>query len=140
MPKCDPLSKEQRSERMSRVKAKNTGPEIIVRKLLSASGFRHYRLNVSSLPGKPDVVFSRLKKVVFVHGCFWHLHSCNSYRIPKTRKSFWADKLASNVSRDKRNYSQLKKQGWKILILWECQLRPSKIEKAERKICYFFSQ
>jgi DNA mismatch endonuclease, patch repair protein len=140
MPKYDPLSKDQRSERMSRVKAKNTHPEIIVRKLLSASGFRHYRLNVSRLPGKPDIVFSRLKKVVFVHGCFWHLHSCNSYRIPRTRKSFWVNKLASNVSRDKRNYKQLKKQDWKILVLWECQLRPSKLGKTERIINNFFSQ
>jgi DNA mismatch endonuclease (patch repair protein) len=140
MPQYDPLSKVQRSERMSRVKSKNTGLEIIVRKFLSASGFKYYRLNVSRLPGKPDIVFSRLKKVIFVHGCFWHLHSCKTYRIPKTRKIFWTNKLSSNISRDKRNYKELKKQGWKILVLWECQLRSSKIEKAERRINNFFSQ
>jgi len=137
MPKYDPLSKEERSERMSRVKGKNTGLEIIVRKLLSESGFKYYRLNVSRLPGKPDIVFSRLIKVIFIHGCFWHLHSCKKYRIPKTRKMFWTNKLSSNVLRDKRNYKELKKQGWKILVLWECQLRRSKIVATQNRINKF---
>jgi DNA mismatch endonuclease, patch repair protein len=125
---------------MSRVKGKNTNPELIVRKFLSSSGFKYYRLNVSRLPGKPDIVFGPLRKVIFVHGCFWHLHSCKTYRIPKTRKFFWTKKLASNVSRDKRNCGQLRKRGWEILILWECQLRPSKIEKTlNRTVKYLLS-
>jgi DNA mismatch endonuclease, patch repair protein len=139
MPKYDPLSKEQRSERMSRVKSKNTKPEITARKLLSANGYRNYRLNVSRLAGKPDIVFSRQRKVIFIHGCFWHLHSCKSYRIPKTRQQFWNNKLNSNILRDKRIYWQLKKQGWKVLVLWECQLKRSKIDKTFVKIVNFLS-
>jgi len=133
MPKYDTLTKEQRSERMSRVKGKNTTPEIFVRRLVFSLGYR-YRLHVQTLAGKPDLVFKKIKKVIFVHGCFWHLHKCNKYRIPKTRLGFWLQKLESNYQRDKKNLHILRKGGWKILTLWECELITTKKEKIKHKI------
>lgn len=107
---------------MSRIRAKDTGPEMLVRRMVHAAGYR-YRLHVSGLPGKPDLVFSGRRKVIFVHGCFWHLHAgCKSARIPKTRAEFWKEKLEGNRARDSRTEEQLKLLGWEVLTVWECEL------------------
>lgn len=112
---------DHRSWNMSRIRGKNTKPEMIVRRLLHAEGFR-YRLHAADLPGRPDIVFRSRKKVIFVHGCFWHQHDgCRNAVMPKTRTEFWSEKLGKNVSRDQSVLSQLREKGWKALIIWECQ-------------------
>ena len=117
----DTLSPVERSQRMSRVRHKDTKPEWAVRRLLWALGFR-YRLQGRKLPGRPDIVFSRLKKVIFIHGCFWHQHpKCG--RMPKSKLEFWETKLRENRARDLRNQRELKRLGWKYLVVWECQLK-----------------
>lgn len=121
----DTLSPLARSERMSRIRAKNTAPELQVRKLLHALGFR-YRLHRSELPGKPDLAFPNRRKVIFVHGCFWHRHpdsACPLARLPKSRLEFWLPKLEGNARRDQENGQKLDALGWKSLTIWECQLR-----------------
>lgn len=117
----DTLTPLERSQRMSRVRSKDTKPEWRVRRLLWGLGFR-YRLHSRSLPGRPDIVFPRRKKVVFVHGCFWHRHTkCG--RLPKSRLDFWEPKLRENHLRDLRNQRALKKLGWEYFVVWECQLK-----------------
>ena len=117
----DTLTPEQRSERMSRVKGRDTVPELAVRRVATALGYR-YRLNRRDVPGHPDLVFVGLKRVVFVHGCFWHRHpKCPRTRIPKSRSEFWKDKFRRNVERDKVVRQQLRTQGWRFLVIWECQ-------------------
>nr|WP_298380691.1 DNA mismatch endonuclease Vsr [uncultured Halomonas sp.] len=119
---ADTLSKEARSERMSRVRGKDTKPEMKLRRLVHGMGFR-YRLHDQRLPGKPDMVFRSRHAVVFMHGCFWHRHEgCKLARIPKSRISFWLDKLEANRQRDRRNQLKLQELGWRVLIVWECQL------------------
>src|SRR5262245_7833737 len=121
----DTLTQQERSERMSRIKGRNTSPETAVRRLLSELGYR-YSLNVGGLPGRPDVVLSRRRKVVFVHGCFWHRHGhsrCRMARLPKSRLEFWLPKLEGNKERDRRNLATLRRKGWKAIVIWECQLR-----------------
>lgn len=118
----DIWTKEKRSDVMSRILSHNTKPEQRVRKMLTSMGYR-YRLNVKDLPGKPDIVFRKYKLVIFVHGCFWHLHSsCRDGTLPKTRKSYWHTKLLKNKSRDARNIRALRGLGWKVLRLWECEI------------------
>jgi DNA mismatch endonuclease, patch repair protein len=118
----DSVSQALRSEIMSRIRSKDTGPEMVVRRLLHKEGYR-YRLHVNSLPGKPDMVFAGRKKVIFIHGCFWHMHTgCVNARIPKSRVEFWTAKLRTNRDRDKRNLRELRRLGWDVLTLWECQL------------------
>ena len=121
----DTLTKSERSERMSRVKGKDSKPELIVRRLVHAMGVR-YRLHVRSLPGTPDLVFNGRRRVIFVHGCFWHRHSdpnCKLARMPKTRLDFWEPKLQGNRERDLRHQNELIQLGWNFLVVWECQLR-----------------
>lgn len=119
---ADILSKERRSWNMSRIKSKNTKPEIIVRKLLFSMGYR-YRLHIRDLPGTPDIVLPKYRTVIFVNGCFWHRHpNCKYTTMPKSRTDFWSNKFLANIERDKRNYSELKKLGWKIIIIWECEI------------------
>ena len=121
----DTLTPDQRSERMSRVRGKGSQPERIVRSLVHRLGYR-FRLHGAKLPGKPDLVFPAWRKVIFVHGCFWHRHpdpECRLARLPKSRQDFWVPKLEGNRSRDERNISALEALGWKSLVLWECQLR-----------------
>jgi DNA mismatch endonuclease (patch repair protein) len=116
----------KRSEVMSRIRSKDTSPELIVRRLAYGMGFR-YRLHAAHLPGKPDLVFSRLKKIIDVRGCFWHQHNgCIDSHIPKSRTDYWGPKLARNLKRDKHNEKQLRSLGWKILTLWECELRDAR--------------
>lgn len=120
---------EQRSYNMSRITSGNTKPEMIVRRLVHGMGFR-YRLHRKNLPGKPDLVFSRLRKIIFVHGCFFHMHNCSYGQVtPKTNVEFWKNKRKSNVDRDVRNESQLKVMGWEVLIIWECMTKKNQIEQ-----------
>lgn len=122
----DVHSKETRSYNMSRIRAKDTKPELIVRKYLFSKGFR-YRLNVKKLPGKPDIVFTKYKTVIFINGCFWHGHeNCPKARIPKTKTEWWKAKITKNQERDRQEYAALKQQGWRVLVVWECQLKPGK--------------
>lgn len=126
----DFLSPKERSERMSRIKGSNTRPEIALRKALHSLGLR-YRLNGADLPGKPDLVFPRYKTVVFVHGCFWHRHvDCNIATIPKSNTAFWVEKFEKNVARDDRVTKLLEAAGWRVLIVWECQLGSVRRAKA----------
>jgi DNA mismatch endonuclease, patch repair protein len=119
----DTLTPEQRSERMRRIPGRNTTPELCVRRLVSSLGYR-YRVQVGRLPGRPDLVFAGRRKVIFVHGCFWHRHSrCRLARLPKSRLHFWLPKLESNSERDRRNIADLRRAGWRVLVIWECQLR-----------------
>jgi len=119
----DVLTKEQRKYCMSRIRGKDTKPEIVVRRLVHSLGYR-YRLHVRKLHGCPDIVLARHRKVIFVHGCFWHMHRCKYGRvIPKTNKKFWKTKRQGNVERDKRNLRKLRREGWKVLVIWECQIR-----------------
>jgi DNA mismatch endonuclease (patch repair protein) len=126
---ADVHTKEQRSYNMSRIKSKNTKPEILVRKFLHANGFR-FRLNVKDLPGKPDIVLPKYKTVIFVNGCFWHGHkNCKYFTIPKTRTKWWTDKINTNIANDTKAVKALKKEQWKVITVWQCQLKPAKIEK-----------
>ncbi|MDR2213916.1 MAG: DNA mismatch endonuclease Vsr [Pseudomonadales bacterium] len=125
----DPLSKAQRSERMSRIKSSGTKPEMAVRRLTHGLGYR-YRLSAKDLPGRPDLVFRSRRKVIFVHGCFWHQHGCGRYRMPLSRKGFWLPKLEKNTERDKSVMKELSTIGWKALTIWECELKDmSRVEK-----------
>jgi DNA mismatch endonuclease, patch repair protein len=118
----DRISPEARSRNMSRIRSADTKPEMTVRRLVHAMGFR-YRLHVRDLPGRPDLVFQRLRKAIFVHGCFWHRHRCaNGRSIPATRSEFWTAKFRSNVDRDRRTRRQLKAAGWQVLTVWECEV------------------
>ncbi|HAP26694.1 MAG TPA: very short patch repair endonuclease [Achromobacter sp.] len=118
----DSLSREARSQRMSLIKGKNTKPEMIVRRLVHAAGYR-YRLHDKKLAGKPDLVFVSRRKIIFINGCFWHRHcDCALARMPKSNQAFWTDKLASNKARDEDNWAKLVEQGWAVLVIWECEL------------------
>ena len=118
-----------RSFNMSRIKGKNTKPEMLVRRFLHAQGFR-YRLHDKKLPGKPDVVLAKYRTVIFVHGCFWHGHAhCKYYVIPKTRTDWWLSKINGNIANDEKAILALKELGWKVINVWECQLKPTKIEE-----------
>jgi DNA mismatch endonuclease (patch repair protein) len=117
----DTLSPAERSERMSRVRSRNTKPEMVVRKLVFGMGYR-YRLHSGNLPGHPDLVFAGRRKVIFVHGCFWHHHpGCG--RTPKTRRDFWVPKLEANWARDIANQARLENAGWSVAVVWECEIK-----------------
>lgn len=116
----DRITRETRSKNMSKIKSKNTKPELLIRKLLSKKGFK-YRLHYK-LPGKPDIVFPASKVVIFVNGCFWHGHNCKEGHIPKTNTEFWSKKILNNKSRDKNNIMLLRKKGWKVIPIWECNV------------------
>ena len=109
---------------MSRIRSKDTKPEMLVRKFLFAQGFR-YSLHNKSLPGKPDIVLRKYKTVIFVHGCFWHGHqNCKYYVVPKTKTDWWLEKIGGNIKRDNKNKRELIKQGWKVITVFECDLKP----------------
>lgn len=120
----DSLSPDERSKRMGRVRSKDTKPEWVVRRLVHAMGYR-YRLHGKGLPGRPDLVFRKRRKVIFIHGCFWHRHSstCPLTRMPKSRIDFWEAEFEGNRRRDAANQEKLRESGWDFLIVWECQLR-----------------
>lgn len=120
---ADIFDKSKRSEIMSKISGKETKPEILVRKYLFAHGFR-FRKNDKRLPGKPDIVLPKYKTVIFVHGCFWHGHEgCKKSKLPETRKEFWEEKINSNIERDKKNITILENTGWKVIVVWECELK-----------------
>lgn len=117
------LTKKQRSYCMSRIKGKDTKPELVVRSFVHRLGYR-FRLHRKDLPGKPDIVLPRYKKIIFVHGCFWHMHNCKKGRAkPVTHAQFWQNKRTGNKERDRRNIRALKKLGWDVLVVWECQVK-----------------
>jgi len=119
----DKISQQDRSRMMSRVKAKGTKTELEVRRLVHSLGYR-YRLHVEDLPGKPDLVFRSRKKIIFVHGCFWHRHDCSLGRqVPKSRKKFWIPKLERNAERDEEVRVRLECLGWKVMVVWGCDLK-----------------
>lgn len=121
----DKLSPERRSANMARIRSANTRPEIALRKLIHALGYR-FRLHRKDLPGKPDLVFPSRKKVIFVHGCFWHQHTeCREGRVPASRLEYWVPKLRRNQERDVLAQSSLKHEGWKFLVVWECEMKNS---------------
>ena len=134
----DTLTTAERSRLMAKIRGKNTRPEIAVRSLLHRAGYR-FRIHVSSLPGKPDIVLPKYRTVVFVHGCFWHRHKgCKATTTPKSHRGFWSDKFARNVANDKKHLGQLRRLGWRTVVVWECQLkRPeavlARIEKVLKK-------
>lgn len=126
---ADVHNKKTRSYNMSMIRSKDTKPEIIVRKFLFGNGFR-YKLHDKMLPGKPDLVFPKYKTVVFIHGCFWHGHDgCKYFVVPKTRTKWWLNKINRNKQLDTGNSGKLTKMGWKILTVFECKLKPGKMEK-----------
>ncbi|MGN8277494.1 very short patch repair endonuclease [Pseudomonas sp. SMN5] len=131
----DRLSVEQRSWLMSRIKGKNTTPELIVRKLVYGMGYR-YRLHLKYLQGRPDLTFLRRKKVIFVNGCFWHGHpNCRYGRLPKTRLEYWQEKIEKNKRRDTKNIHALQADGWQVLTVWQCELR--NLEQLREKLQNF---
>lgn len=119
---ADTHSKEVRSKNMSHIRSTNSKPEEIVRKYLFSKGLR-YRKNVRKLPGCPDIVLSKYKTVVFVNGCFWHKHDCGRFLWPSSNEEYWHKKIYRNIERDKENQRILAEQGWRVLIIWECQLK-----------------
>jgi len=127
----DDLTKEQRTKNMQHIRSKDTKPEEIVRKFLFSRGFR-YRKNDTRYPGKPDIVLPKYKTVIFVHGCFWHQHEgCKYAAVPKTREEYWIPKLKRNTERDKTVKDQLQRSGWRVLVVWECEIR-KKADREER--------
>ena len=136
----DSLGPRERSERMGRIRSKDTGPEMTVRRLVHGMGYR-YRLHRRDLPGCPDLTFGRLRKTIFVHGCFWHRHgdsNCKLARLPKSRLEFWLPKLERNKARDQENIDRLIKEGWSVLVVWECELKDT--ASLSNRIRAFLSQ
>ena len=118
----DNHSVEQRHYNMSRINSKNTKPEELVRKFLFANGFR-YRKNDKRYPGHPDIVLPKYKTVIFINGCFWHMHDCKEFVLPKSHLEYWLPKLERNKQRDKENIDKLQSLGWKVIVVWECELK-----------------
>ena len=139
----DHISKKHRSWNMSRIKSADTQPELIIRKRLFKYGYR-YKLNgnvskehysTGTLPGKPDIVLSKYKTVIFIHGCFWHHHlGCKRATWPKSNRGYWIPKIKKNIDRDKKNLRLLNKMGWNVIIFWECEILDNKIEKKFDKV------
>ena len=125
---ADVHDKKTRAYNMSQIKATNTKPEMIVRKFLHAHGYR-YKLHDRTLPGKPDIVLPKYNTVIFVNGCFWHGHkNCKYFVVPKTRTNWWMDKINTNKANDAKAVRALRKEGWKIITIWECKLKPGKLD------------
>lgn len=130
---ADNHTAEVRSRNMSRIRSANTKPEEIVRKYLFSKGLR-YRKNVKSLPGCPDIVFPKYKTVVFVNGCFWHMHDCGRFVWPTSNEEYWRKKITRNIKRDDKNYHTLEATGWKVLVIWECELKKKVVENNLQKL------
>ena len=132
----DNLTKSQRAYCMSRIKSKDTNPEFLVRRIIHRMGLR-FRLHRNNLPGRPDIVLSKHRKIIFVHGCFWHKHRCRYGRVrPKTNPKYWEQKRSGNVDRHRKAVKMLRDLGWDVLVIWECQTR--KPEKLAARIAAFF--
>lgn len=123
---ADVHSKATRSYNMSRIRSRDTKPELLVRKFLHAQGFR-YKLHDKKLPGKPDIVLPKYNTIIFIHGCFWHGHArCKYFKVPQTRTDWWLQKINTNKANDAKAVKALKKEGWKVIVIWECQLKMAK--------------
>jgi DNA mismatch endonuclease (patch repair protein) len=133
----DKFSKSKRSDIMSHISGKETKPEILVRKFLFANGFR-LRKNVKKLPGKPDIVLQKYKTVIFIHGCFWHGHTCKRGVLPTTNVEFWKTKIGGNIERDKRDIVELEKQGWNVIVIWQCEIK--NIELQNKRLAKLLSE
>ncbi len=132
---ADTLTSERRSWNMSRIRGRDTAPEMLLRSLLHRAGFR-FRLHAKQLPGRPDVVLPRYRTAIFVHGCFWHRHpGCRNATSPTTRREFWQEKFEGNVSRDARNRAALEAAGWTVLTVWECELKADAEGVVRRLAC-----
>lgn len=139
----DRMTPEQRHRCMSHIRSKATKPELLVRRWLWSHGYR-YRLNVKSVPGKPDIVLRPYRTAIFVNGCFWHGHQVESgkmkvessecCKIPQTNRDFWVEKIRRNQERDQRNYALLRDNGWQVIVVWECQLKADKLERTMREV------
>lgn len=133
LPVADVVDSKTRSRMMSGIRGKNTRPEMAVRRYLHKQGFR-YRLHNSTLPGKPDLTLPKYRTVIFVHGCFWHMHHCQHFVWPKTRQDFWKRKITDNVARDERNEKRLMELGWRVLVVWECDISPLRLAQLRKQI------
>ena len=134
----DRISKEHRSWNMSRIQSGNTKPEKTVRSILHGLGYR-FRLHRKDLPGKPDIVLRKYNSVIFVHGCFWHRHKeCKNASVPKTKKNFWEEKFKANIERDIKVKNELKSNGWRVLVVWECEL--TDVESVEKELGKFLKK
>lgn len=129
----DVHDKATRSRNMSRIRGKDTKPELLVRTGLHRMGFR-YRIHSPDLPGRPDMVFPKYRAIILINGCFWHQHECHIFKWPKTRKDFWRKKILSNKERDKRNMLLYQQLGWKVLVIWECALKGKKRRSVEEVV------
>ncbi len=130
------LSSERASRIMAAVKSEDTTPELAVRRLVHSLGYR-YRLHVRSLPGTPDLVFSRLRKIINVNGCFWHMHGCARCRVPSSRRVYWTAKMQRKAARDKRTLPALRRAGWQVMVIWECQISASRMDQLRQRIIAF---
>lgn len=129
----DKITKTQRSLNMSHIKGKDTSPEVRVRKYLFQKGYR-YRKNVKKLQGCPDIVLPKYRAVIFVNGCFWHMHNCRKFRWPQSNEEYWHKKILRNVERDRDNIDLLKEDGWKVLTIWECELEKDLFEETMKRL------
>jgi len=136
---ADTFTKSERSRIMAAVKSKDTAPERLVRRLVHSLGFR-YRLHDRSLPGTPDLVFPRLRKIINVSGCFWHMHGCAHCRIPSSHRRYWNAKLRRNAARDKRVQRSLRRAGWGVMVIWECQTRPALLQRLRARIIAYLKK
>ena len=134
---ADNHTTESRSRNMSHIRSQDTQPEMIVRKYLFSKGLR-YRINVRSLPGCPDIVLPKYRTVVFVNGCFWHKHDCSRFRWPSSNEEYWKEKILRNVERDRKNEEELTTAGWRVITVWECELKKkdtvATLEQVRKKI------
>jgi DNA mismatch endonuclease (patch repair protein) len=136
----DIFSQAQRSRIMRRVRSENTKPEMAVRRLAHGLGYR-FRLHRKGLPGRPDLVFAGRGKIIFVHGCFWHQHGCKrGGRVPATRREYWVAKLERNVARDRSVLRKLRRLGWSVMVVWECQTKPGKLDRLTGRITRFLGK
>ena len=137
---ADKMTPSQRHYCMSRIRGKATKPELLVRQWLWSHGYR-YRLNVKSVPGKPDIVLRKYRTAIFVNGCFWHGHEgCSLYSVPKSNTEFWITKVQRNRERDRQEYKDLHDAGWQVIVIWECQLKSDKIDDTMRNVEHLLSQ
>lgn len=131
---ADTKTPEERSRNMSHIRSTGTKPEEIVRKYLFKQGFR-YRKNVRNLPGKPDIVLRKYRTVIFVNGCFWHMHNCQRGHLPHSRQDYWEPKIKANVERDIRNRKTLEEVGWRVIVIWECELKKRIADERLARLC-----
>ena len=131
---ADTKTPAERSENMSRIRSTNTKPEEIVRKYLFSHGFR-YRKNDKRYPGKPDIVLPKYHTIIFVNGCFWHMHGCSRSRLPRSNQEYWKPKIERNIQRDAEHQQKLEADGWKVIVVWECELKKRTAEERLSRLC-----